>query len=42
MTDHSPDTLEMIVEIIIAIPTLLLAAYFIGGGIKVEIRRYFK
>lgn len=42
MTDHSPDTLEMIIETIIAIPTLLLAAYFVGGGIKEEIRRFFK
>ena len=42
MTDHTPDTLEMIVETILAIPTLIIAAYLIAGGVKEEIRRYFK
>lgn len=42
MTDRTPDTLEMIIETILAIPTLIIAAYLIGGGIKEEIKRYFK
>ena len=42
MTDHTPDTIEIIAETIIAIPTLLIAAYLIGGGVLDEIRRMFK
>lgn len=42
MTDHTPDTIELIFETIIAIPTLIITAYLIAGGIKEELRRYFK